>query len=156
MRNFGGLILILAMLASFPAQARGTKWLIELDHQIVGPGWKTWSLRLESSGKVVEESYDWSSKRYHQVKTRCKLTEAESLAATNLATTLVDSLPSTVDAGRPVPIDGPNKRIAVRRANRIQSSSWFFPEDSTPSTEAQEFARKWQQIETLLACPAHG
>jgi hypothetical protein len=147
--RFAGALLLL-VLAMPPAQRRQPT--IELEHQIAGPAWKTWSLRLEANGKIIEERYDWSSKNYHSAKTRCKLTRDEAAKVIELATQATRGLPLMVDEGKPAAIDGPYKRIHVQGSDRDIDSWWESLGAESASDEAQDFVAAWQKVEVLLNC----
>ena len=153
MKQFGALVILMAVLAaSADARARDKNALIELHHEIEGPAWKVWSLRLEPNGQIIEETWDWSSDRYHSERPRCTLTQVASERALATSQQLLRSLPTTVDKGRPIPLDGPYKTLFVREGHEVRSSRWNMPEDSNPSVETRAFARAWEKIQALLTC----
>lgn len=155
MKPFGVLVLSLAGLAcSLGVSARDQDALVELNHQIVGPALKTWSLRLEANGKIVEERYDVSKKPYLRKETRCQLTKVESERALEASRQLLSTLPMTIDQDRPIAFDGPSKQLTVRQGDSFRTSSWYSPEGTNRSDEAQAFARSWEKVQAFLMCPS--
>lgn len=125
---------------------------IELYHHIAGPAIKTWTLRLERNGKVIEERYDISAEPTDQVRILCTLSEEDVQRGIDASAKLVDALPSSLGGEHGVRLDGPYKSLRVVDGEEKHSSWWHSPEDANPSMQAQEFAQAWETIRTLLSC----
>lgn len=145
-------VVFLALLAvSTATRAKSDEPLVEMHHQIVGPAVKTWSLRLEPDGKIVEERFDWSKKRYHVVRTRCRLSKDATEQAREAAQRVMATLPVTIADGS-IAFDGPSKRLRVRQESDERTSYWMTPEGANASDEAKAFVRAWEEIEGVLKC----
>jgi hypothetical protein len=151
-----GVLLLLALLVpALDARAGDEEAWVELHHQLVGPAWKTWTLRLQPNGKIVEERVDPSANRHRVVRTRCKLTQAASEQAREASRRIVDSAPSTVEgSGGGIPLDGPFKQISVHQGGERHSSTSYAPQEANASDEAKAFLLAWQQVQALLTCGA--
>lgn len=146
------MVLVLSAYASMKVLADEPEPSIELYHEIAGPAIKTWTLRLERNGKVIEERYDLNSKRYHQVDTLCRLGKDDAQRVIDASAKLVDALPSSLGGEQGVRLDGPYKTLRVVDGEEKHSSWWHSPEDANPSMQAQEFAQTWETIRALLSC----
>ena len=146
------LVLAFHALATVHVLAEEPDPSIELFHHILGPAMKTWSLRLEADGRVVEERHDWTSKRYLQVNTRCRLGKEDAQRLIDASEALVESLPISIGGEQGVSMDGPYKTLEVRSGAVSHYSKIYAPDNPNPSMEAQEFARAWETIDASLSC----
>ncbi len=145
-------VLVITASAVGDALAREPEPLVWLYDHIAGPAVRTWSLKLEPDGKVVEEHYDLALRPTLRVRIRCRLTREESQRVVEASERSVRALPSIIQDDQAVPLDGPFKSLSVRNGADGSSSHWKAPREANLSTKAQEFEQAWETIQGLLAC----
>jgi hypothetical protein len=141
----------LVLSVSVVAQAQQVKVML-FDH-IIGPAVKTQSLQLLDDGSVVDERYDITiehSGSSLQSRVVCRYSSDSVDDLVKQIAEMAEVLPSDIDAGRPLSIDGPSKLIEVTTPNGDLRSVWDDPSTKNLSSQAQQFVHVWEGIRTLL------
>ncbi|WP_213434545.1 MULTISPECIES: hypothetical protein [Lysobacteraceae] len=143
-------LLMTAMLAvASDVFARDDDALVEMFHEIAGPATKTWSLRLEPDGDVVEHRGDLSRRRE---RIRCRLSPVEADRVVASARQWLDPVPTRVRTSGPLQFDGPYKTLSVRQGADLRMSWWDAPAKTNLNADEQAFVRAWNAVEALLDC----
>lgn len=150
MQSFRNLCVFAAIaLTSGSALARESTALVELDYEISGPGIEQLYVRLAPDGRIT---HDWSRAMASKVR-RCRIDKAAMSAVAERAFELVGALPTSVNAGESIRLDGPSKTMRVRWGGKTVYSIWYEPDAERPTAKERQFADAWQVLEELLRCP---
>ena len=160
--NYLTRLALATMLWNVQHAAHADEFVVVLSHEYVGPAMKVQTVRMKENGEITNELYDITAEsKSGSFKTvhRCQMSAREVASTVSTAAALLNHLPETIDANKPIPIDGPSKSIAVTKGGVARRSSWSsesFTETSAPmSKESRDFAHAWEKISSLVGCDAN-
>lgn len=115
-----------------------------------GGGARSWELRLERDGRVVEEWSDAYSGANRQTTLRT-MSAAEIESAIARAAALTHSLPKYVDDDGRILVDEETRAIHLAIPTGERFSGWAGFERKPPTRSSRRFMRAWQALADLMS-----
>jgi hypothetical protein len=125
---------------------------LSLRQDFSGAGARTWELRLNTDGSVVEERENIFGKvqsEIYSIKRVRKISRKDTTALVIRAAELMSGLPEYLDNGR-IEVDPETKAIRVQLEGNEHFAGWASYSSTLPNSETKEFERVWVQIQRLL------